>query len=1201
VATALGTLLNGATLCPRDLAVEGVATLAGWLVRERITVYVSAGTVFRHFARALSGRERFPDMRLVRLASEPAYRSDLDLLQARFPADCVFANTYSCTEAGNICRFFADGRSRLPGDAMPIGLAAEDLRVTLQDESGRVVNEGEVGEIVVRSRYLSPGYWNDPEQTRAAFREVPGSDERIYRTRDLGRMLPDGSLEHRGRKDGQLKIRGFRVCPEEIQDRLCRHPAVADAVADARTDAAGNARLVAYFVPCPGTAPAPGELRRHLRQSLPDFMVPAVLVPLETLPRTPNGKVDRDALRSLALPEPAAAEPGARPRTTTEEQIADVWAEVLELDAIGPADSFFDLGGDSLSVTQALARIEELLHVDLSVADLFEHPTLEGLAALAQSRGEQGRASPFPPIVAVPRELPLPLSFSQERSWRFSQTTAGSLDYVVASGYALEGLLDRDALRRSLDEVVRRHETLRTTYASADGRQVQIVHPAAPLELRTVDLTGSRDAAAALDRLRREEARTPIDLACGPLLRATLVRFGETYHQLLFATHHILWDGWTRQNFRRELGLLYVAFAGGRPSPLPEPALHYADFADWQRRLLHRDAPLRRAQLAYWRGRLSGAPAGLELPLGWSRAAGAPAVSDCHRRWGIPAETAQRLREVGRRAGATMFMTRLAVFAAALQRLTGVEDLVIGTYLTNRSRPETLGMIGFFSNLVMLRIDLSGDPTFGELLSRVRETTLGAAAHGDLPFEELCAALRDERRSPPEVGVIFQLSTGEVEARFGGLKVRRLEKRFETMPWGLQVSVENWGDQQAGRYVFDGRLYDPAKVAALLSDFERLQGQAADAPERRLSEFRVAAPDGTARSVGRPARHETGCGGRPSADDPADGIVRESLRLARRLLGHCRHRLFETFSWKPRLGVLVQHAARPVRLPRRYHKLPALPRHPTISIVTPSLNQGGFIERTIRSVLDQGYPQLEYVVQDAASTDDTPAVLARHAAALTFWESAADDGQSHALNRGYSRTSGEIMAYLNADDVLLPGALHAVAEFFLQHPEVDVLYGNRLLIDGHDLQIGRWVLPPHDDQVLLWADFVPQETLFWRRRLWDRVGARIDESYDFAMDWELLLRFREAGARFARLPRFLGGFRVHPAQKSSARINDLGITEMRRLRERSHGRAVSPEEIGRNIAWYLWKHRLWDAFEAARLALFRAERSPAIRRPVKRR
>jgi hypothetical protein len=274
----------------------------------------------------------------------------------------------------------------------------------------------------------------------------------------------------------------------------------------------------------------------------------------------------------------------------------------------------------------------------------------------------------------------------------------------------------------------------------------------------------------------------------------------------------------------------------------------------------------------------------------------------------------------------------------------------------------------------------------------------------------------------------------------------------------------------------------------------------------------------------------------------------------------------------PRLGMLYQHDPIPLRTRQAEADSPALSQTPTISLVTPSFRQGAFIERTLESVIAQEYPALEYFVQDGGSDDETVEVLQRHAARLSGYDSQPDSGQSQAINRGFARTTGEIMGWLNSDDILLPGALATVAGYFNRHPEVDVVYGHRIVIDENDREIGRWVMPPHDDEVLSWADYVPQETLFWRRRIWDRAGGRIDESFRFAMDWDLLVRFRKAGARFARLPRFIGGFRVHPQQKTSAAISDVGFQEMDRIRLRELGRVPSRAQIGRALAPYLARH-----------------------------
>jgi glycosyltransferase involved in cell wall biosynthesis len=285
----------------------------------------------------------------------------------------------------------------------------------------------------------------------------------------------------------------------------------------------------------------------------------------------------------------------------------------------------------------------------------------------------------------------------------------------------------------------------------------------------------------------------------------------------------------------------------------------------------------------------------------------------------------------------------------------------------------------------------------------------------------------------------------------------------------------------------------------------------------------------------------------------------------------------------PRIGLLRHHEPKMISVPKRYTSLRAVDFYPVISIVTPSFNQADFVERTVRSVLDQNYQNLEYIIQDGGSADGTRNLLEKYAKSFFHFESTADKGQANALNIGFRHTRGEIMAYLNSDDLLLPGALHYVANYFVKHPEVDIVYGHRVLIDKDDREIGRWVLPPHDDDILFWADYVPQETLFWRRRIWDRVGGNIDESFQFAMDWDLILRFLDAGARFARLPRFLGAFRVHDLQKTSANLSGIGRQEMERLRQRCHKRVISDDEINKNSRNYLIRHLLYNMLYELRL------------------
>ncbi len=837
LSTTFCALLNGATLCPRDLAAESVAGLAEWLIGEEITVYISAATVFRHFIRTLSGCERFPCIRSVRLGSEVVRPSDFDDFKAHFEPWCIFANVLSSTETGNLTQFMANRNNRFEGNMVPVGHAVEDMEIELLDDFGKPVDIGEVGEIVVKSRYLSPGYWREPEETRKAFQTASDGDKRTFSTRDLGRWHADGNLEYIGRKDLQVKIRGFRVNPEEARNALCKCPAVSDAVVDAEIDRLGNTRLVAYVLSVSDMPPTPQDLRQYLRKRLPDYLLPTAFVITERFPKTPNGKVDRAKLRELKPAGLTKSRP-VKPRTAIEKLLVGIYAEVLDVAEVSIDDSFFDLGGDSLTVTQLLCRVEERLRVDFPITLLFENPTIAALSEKIEKRLRLGQDTTIPALKPVPRDSPLPLSFSQERTWHQSQTVEGAQDHIVVNGYVITGPLDVRALHESLNGLVRRHEVLRATFPTLDGNPVQIIGAAEPLEMRVIDLTENPNTACEIEHLMRDEARSPIDLAHGPMLRATLVRLHETKHRLVLANHHIVSDAWSRDILLRELGTLYCSFCSGATPRLSSIPVQYADFAVWQRNLLRRDGAHFREQLNFWKEQLSGVPCPLELPFRSASLSNAEDAANNRLPWSISAEVSGNLRALGREQGATLFMTRLAGFAALLHQMTGNEDFVIGSYMTNRNRPEIQEVIGSFINILMFRINLRGDPTFRELLARIRKLTLDATARGDIPFEDLCAELRRDNVLP-ELRVIFSVTYGEADMRFGNLEVHRLGRRRETNPWGLELSVQNSGDGSEGFVRFDTRLYAPAGVSKMIAQFQSLLAHAALNPELRLSQLRL--------------------------------------------------------------------------------------------------------------------------------------------------------------------------------------------------------------------------------------------------------------------------------------------------------------------------------------------------------------------------
>ncbi|HEV3049057.1 MAG TPA: condensation domain-containing protein, partial [Longimicrobium sp.] len=538
---------------------------------------------------------------------------------------------------------------------VPIGRPIANTRTYVLDAVLRPQPAGVPGELFIGGHGVTRGYLGRPGLTAErfvpdAFSADPGA--RLYRTGDRARWTAEGVLEFLGRLDAQVKVRGFRIEPGEIEAVLRRHPAVVECAVVARTAGAGDTRLVAYVV---GAAEA-DALRAHVGRSLPDYMVPSAFVSLDALPLTPNGKLDRKA---LPAPELAPAEEKyVAPRTPVEEVLVGIWAEVLRLDRVGVEESFFELGGHSLLATRVVSRVRELFAVELPLRALFEGPTV---AELARRVEEMRRAElpVLPPLVPTERTGPLPLSFAQERLWFLDRLEPGSATYNVLAAWRLGGTLDQAALERALGEIVRRHEALRTVVGEVDGSPVQVVAPFGGFALPVEDLSGlgEADREAAVRRRASEEARRGFNLSADPLFRPALLRLGMEEHVLLLSMHHIVSDGWSMGVLFRELSALYEAYLVGRESPLPELPVQYADYAVWQREQLAGEVLER--QLAYWKERLAGAPELLEVPTDHPR----PAVQSFQGAT-VPVELSlellERLQALGRSEGATLYMTLLS-------------------------------------------------------------------------------------------------------------------------------------------------------------------------------------------------------------------------------------------------------------------------------------------------------------------------------------------------------------------------------------------------------------------------------------------------------------------------------------------------------------------------------------------------------------
>ena len=628
----------------------------------------------------------------------------------------------------------------------------------------------------------------------------------------------------------QVKIRGFRIELGEVEAVLGQHPAVRESVVVVREDAPGEKRLVAYVVGRQGPVPAESELRGFLKEQLPDYMVPSAFVLLEALPLTPSGKVDR---RALPAPDQVRPELGGAflaPRTPVEEVLAGIWADVLRLEEVGVHDNFFELGGHSLLATQIMSRLCRTFQVELPLRTLFATPTVAGLADVLETTARAKRGLQTPPILPVSRGGTLPLSFAQERLWFLAQLEPDSSAYHIPAAFRLTGALNVTALEQSLNEIVRRHEALRTTLASVDGSPVQIIAESRTGPLRALDLSASPQAEreAAVRHLLNAEAQRPFNLAHDLPLRATLLRLGEQEHVLLLVMHHITFDAWSLGVFLRELAVLYGTFSAGQPSPLPELCVQYADYALWQRQQLQGVALDH--HLTYWRRQLAGLHR-VEVPTDRPR----PAVQTPRgaRHCFVLSQTlTAALHALSRQEGATLFMTLLAAFQTLLHRYTGQDDIAVGAPIAGRTQVETEGLIGCFVNTLVLRTDLAGDPTFRELLGRVREVVLGAYAHQDLPFEKLVEELQPERNlsHAPLFQVLFVLQNAPTSAlELPGLIVSPLPVDKGTAKFDLTLTLVEGTDGLRATVEYNIDLFDAATITRLLGHFQTmLEGIVAD-------------------------------------------------------------------------------------------------------------------------------------------------------------------------------------------------------------------------------------------------------------------------------------------------------------------------------------------------------------------------------------
>jgi acyl-CoA synthetase (AMP-forming)/AMP-acid ligase II len=841
-ATVLASLAAGASVvCTPGCDVN---SFFAWAAAFRPTWYSAVPTMHQAIlAKARHNREQAANcrLRLVRSASAPLPPRVFAELERTF--DTCVIEFYGMTETASapIACNPLPPRQRKPGS---VGIAA-GLDVAIMAEGGAVLPGGQTGQVVVRGASVMAGYDGDPSAAQAA---VAGD---WFKTGDDGFFDADGYLFLVGRSREIINRGGEKVAPREVDEVLLDHPAVAEAVTFAIPHATLGEDVAAAVVLRPHAASTPKDIRQFAIGRVADFKVPRQVFIVEDIPKSSTGKVQRIGMAAklglashVTTPQTFVA-----PRTPLEKALAGFWAEILQVEQIGIHDDFFALGGDSLLATHVLARAYEITQVELGISRFFEAPTVAETAHHLETLMQAGQAPRgSSAIVRVPREDGVPASIVQERVWTLQQALPGLPFFNILYALRLTSPVDAPVLERSINEIVRRHEILRTTFAVVDGRPTQVIARRLTVPLTIDDLHALLPSKADSigHRLVQEEALHPFDLAQGPLFRARLLRLAEREHLLLITTHQVICDGWSLGVLLGELVALYDAFSARKPSPLAPLSVQYADYAHWQRNW--QSQPDLLAQLAYWREQLRD-----PLPVTpFATARPRRSVDGLHtarRGWALPASLAEAAKRFSHREGGTLFMALVAALKTLLHRYLGQEDLRVATLIANRNRPGTEGLIGPLANTVILRTNLGGDPSLQEVMRRVRATTLAAFAHQDLPFEEVVETLERERALKPvalsQVMILLQnaalrpITSSRHMLAFEEADPSMLLPLVTTTTFDIVLMLHEGTHGLAGSCVYKPHLFRATAIDRLLRDFQDVLERMVTQPERPISAIRV--------------------------------------------------------------------------------------------------------------------------------------------------------------------------------------------------------------------------------------------------------------------------------------------------------------------------------------------------------------------------
>lgn len=836
------TLCSGGklVLCPKDLLLSP-EQLYQLMQKEKIDAADFVPAVLRNLVQYLENSQHNLDfMRLLVCGSDSWSGAEYSKFLQLCSSQTRLINAYGLTEATIDSSYFETTLKDLKcKKILPIGRPFPNTKLYVLDKYLQPVPIGVAGELYIGGLNLARCYLERPELTAEKFIPNPFNDnldagDRLYTTGDLVRYLPDGNIEFIQRIDNQVKIRGFRIEIGEIEAAINQYPEVREAVVIVREDISNDKRLVAYIVP-QSTEIAVIELRHFLKTKLPDYMIPVAFVVLEKLPLTPNGKIDR---RALPKPETRqqSEENTSLALTPVQEILTGIWVEILGIKHIGIHDNFFELGGHSLLATRVISQIRKAFNIELPLRCLFASPTVAELDTEIEQADLKFK---LPNIEKTNITGNIPLSYAQQRLWYLDQLETHNTTYNIFDAVRIIGSLDISALEQSLNGIIRRHEILRTNFVLENGQPIQVIAPSRNLKLNVIDLSQ-------LSEIEREqkahnsvnkEAEQPFNLTTDPLLRVTLLRLADTEYLLLLTTHHIISDGWSTGILIQEIVLLYQAFSLNQPSLLPELPIQYADFAIWQHQWLQGEVLDKLT--TYWQYQLKDLPT-LKLKTDYPRPI-TPTYQGSAQTFTLSQTLSQQIKSLSNQQGVTLFMTLQAAFATLMHYYSEQDDIVIGTDVANRNQGETEGLIGFFVNQLVLRTKLDGNPSFKELLERVRSVTLDAYAHQDLPFDKLVEAINPERNlhTTPlfQVKLILQ-NTPTTALNISGLTFHNLEIESKTATFDLLFDIKDTEQGLIGLLKYSTDLFEANTISQMLKYFEIILSKIVDEPTIKVNEIK---------------------------------------------------------------------------------------------------------------------------------------------------------------------------------------------------------------------------------------------------------------------------------------------------------------------------------------------------------------------------